>query len=229
MPFFRFGILLALGASIVLDGQVRLLDESDRLAFRSWFVVLADAQFYRPIPDVVDCAALVRHAYREAMREHSPEWFRKTAVPGLPSYPDVRRPPRPDRQGWPLFQVSLSPTRYAEFADARTIVRLNARFLGRDTRAARPGDLLYFRQPGRAMPDHLMVFVGASVFEPGPRDWIVYHTGPSAAVDGRATRADASGEVRKTRLIDLMQHPSPSWRPQPSNQAFLGVFRLSVL
>jgi uncharacterized protein YfaT (DUF1175 family) len=79
------------------------------------------------------------------------------------------------------------------------------------------------------MPDHLMVFVGASVFEPGPRDWIVYHTGPSAAVDGRATRADASGEVRKTRLIDLMQHPSPSWRPQPSNQAFLGVFRLSVL
>jgi len=31
-------------------------------AFRSWFVLLADAQFERPTDDVQDCAALVRHA-----------------------------------------------------------------------------------------------------------------------------------------------------------------------
>jgi len=41
-----------------LNAQVRLADASDRAAFRSWFVLLADAQFERPAPDVVDCAAL---------------------------------------------------------------------------------------------------------------------------------------------------------------------------
>ena len=54
-------------------GQVRLLEETDRTALRQWFVFLADAQFYRPTPDVGDCAALVRHALREALRPHTPE------------------------------------------------------------------------------------------------------------------------------------------------------------
>jgi hypothetical protein len=52
--------------------QVRLTDETDRDAFRSWFTFLADAQFYRPTPDVADCAGLVRHAVREALRAHTP-------------------------------------------------------------------------------------------------------------------------------------------------------------
>ncbi|MBE3132113.1 MAG: DUF1175 family protein, partial [Acidobacteria bacterium] len=46
--------------------QVQLRDESDRAAFLAWFVVMADAQFYHPTSDVTDCAALVRHAVREA-------------------------------------------------------------------------------------------------------------------------------------------------------------------
>ena len=47
-----------------VSAQVRLADESDRAAFRSWFVLLADAQFERQTDDVRDCAALVRHAAR---------------------------------------------------------------------------------------------------------------------------------------------------------------------
>jgi uncharacterized protein YfaT (DUF1175 family) len=215
----RVLLVLVLALSIApLAPQVRLADESDRSAFRAWFVFLADAQFYRRSADVTDCAALVRHAFREALRAHTPEWVRQAGLPLAPAFPDVRRPPRPGPDGWPLFAVGSG--RLAEFADAQTIVHLNARLAGRDARAARPGDLLYFHQPDQASPDHLMVFVGRSLFEPDGKDWVVYHTGPDS---------EGPGEVRKVRLADLEHHPSARWRPLPANSRFVGVFRLGVL
>jgi uncharacterized protein YfaT (DUF1175 family) len=133
----------------------------------------------------------------------------------------VRAAPRAGRDGWPLFRVAPgAPARYAEFADARTLVRLNARSLGRETAALQPGDFLFFHQPEQQQTDHVMVFIGRSFFDPEGDDWIVYHTGPS--------ETDA-GEVRKVRLRDLRQHPSPRWRPLPENRHFVGVFRLSAL
>ena len=204
-----------------LSAQVRLADESDRAAFRAWFVLLADAQFERQTGDVKDCAALVRHAVREALRAHTPEWVRRSGLPFTPQFADVRSAPRGDAAGLPLFRISggTSP-QYAEFADAKTLINLNTRPLGREARAARPGDLLYFRQPGQREPDHLMVFVGRSHFENDGDDWVVYHTGP---ID------NGPGEVRKVQLSTLMQHPAPRWRPVPSNPSFVGVFRLSIL
>jgi len=198
--------------------QVRLADETDREAFTSWFTFLADAQFYRPTPDVTDCAGLVRHAVREALRAHTPEWLRLAALPVAAPFPDVRTRPAGQPDGWPLFQVGRG--RYAEFADAGTIIGLNARPLGRDLGVLRPGDLLYFRQDTQASPDHVMVYVGPSRFEDQARDWVVYHTGP---IDGGA------GEVRKTRLADLTRHPVPRWRPALNNPSFVGIFRLGWL
>jgi uncharacterized protein len=219
-----------LGIAVPLNAQIRLADESDRAAFRSWFVLLADAQFEQPAAEVTDCAALVRFAFREALRPHTTEWARRLNLPRTPSFADVRSAPLPTKAGWGLFRVSGgSLPRYAEFADARTLVQLNTRPLGRDTSALAPGDLLYFHQPahlrqdsggqGPSQPDHLMVFVGRSFFDPGD-DWVVYHTGPSA---------DGPGEVRKVRLADLERHPAPRWRPVASNQQFVGVFRLAAL
>jgi uncharacterized protein YfaT (DUF1175 family) len=199
---------------------VRLADESDRAAFRQWFVLLADAQFYKPSPDIADCAALVRYAAREALREHSPEWLRRVALPLANVYPDVRSRPRGMDGHLPLFRVSATDVRYAEFADARTLIAFNTRRIARDPVAARPGDLLYFQQPEQDQPDHVMIFVGPSPFEATGDDWVVYHTGP---IDGRA------GEIRKARLIDLLRHPSPQWRPHASNRRFAGVFRWTFL
>jgi len=136
--------LLVLAVSAILPAQVRLADQSDRDAFRAWFTFLADAQFYRPTPDVADCAGLVRHAAREALKTHTPEWYRLAALPDAAPFPDVRSRPAGRLDGWPLF--SVGPDRYAEFADARTIVTRNARPLGRAVDSARPGDLLYFHQ-----------------------------------------------------------------------------------
>ncbi|HYE85917.1 MAG TPA: DUF1175 family protein [Vicinamibacterales bacterium] len=209
-------------ASASVSAQIRLADESDRAAFRSWFVLLADAQFERTTADVIDCAALVRHAVREALRAHTPEWVRRSGLPFSPQFADVRSAPRAGLEGLPLFKISTaSPPKFAEFADAKTLIRLNSRSLGRDPRALVAGDLLYFHQPEqRRQPDHLMVFVGRSLFDPEGDDWVVYHTGP---LDG------GPGEVRKVRLGTLTQHPSPRWRPLPSNPHFVGVFRLAML
>ena len=202
------------------SAQIRLADESDRAAFRAWFTLLADAQFEQRAPEVSDCAALVRYAFREALRKHTGEWIRRVGLPFTPKFPDVRSAPPPSEAGWPLFRVATRPTRYAEFADARTIIALNARPLGRQTSALQPGDLLYFHQSSQSQPDHLMVFVGRSFFDEDADDWIVYHTGP---LDG------GPGEVRKVRLRDLLQHPAPRWRPTATNKQFVGSFRLTAL
>jgi len=223
---------LVVAAGLAPAAQVRLADESDRSAFRAWFVFLADAQFYRQTPDVTDCAGLVRHAFREALREHTPEWRRQAALPLAVAYADVRSRPEGRANGWPLFRVSAAtPPQLAEFADAYAIVRFNATLVGRDPAAARPGDLLYFHQPSQSSPDHLMVFVGPSALEPDGDDWLVYHTGPSARAGAGAggMTPTGPGEVRKVRLADLARHPAPRWRPIPSNPAFIGVFRLAIL
>lgn len=199
---------------------VSVIDDTDRSAFQSWFTLLADAQFERKTDDVVDCASLVRHAYREAMRPHSPAWYRSSDLPLVVSLPDVRHSPPVHAGSWLLFQVARNPSRFAEFADATTLVRFNTRVVSRNAQTARPGDLLYFRQEDSESPAHLMVVVGRSRFDPSRGDWIVYHTGPEG---GRP------GEVRKVSLADLERHPSPRWRPLRANPRFVGVVRLAIL
>ena len=197
-------------------------DAQDRSAFLAWFTLLADAQFYRPTADVGDCAALVRHAAREALRDHPPEWQRRMAIPGGHARPDVRMRLAGADGALPIFKVSAAgPATYAEFADARTILRLNSTFIGRDAASARPGDLLAFQQAEQRLPQHVMVFVGRSSFEPDHGDWVVYHTGPDA-------QTHSPGEMRKTRIADLRRHPAPRWRPLADNPAFLGVYRLRI-
>lgn len=218
-----FALLVALAttaATAAPSPGSRALDESDRAAFQAWFTFLADAQFERRTDDVMDCAALVRHAYREALRPHTAAWFQTAQLPRLVSFPDVRQVPPVQNGAWLLFRTGRSPERFGEFADADTLVSLNARRIGRDVRAAQPGDLLYFRQEQAESPSHVMVFVGASRFDKGPSDWLVYHTGPDGG---------SPGEVRKVTVADLQRHPSPRWRPVPANPAFIGVFRLAIL
>jgi uncharacterized protein YfaT (DUF1175 family) len=211
----------AVAVLISLAAGRPVLDAQDRAAFRAWFTLLADAQFYRPTDDVVDCAALVRHAAREALREHTPEWLRRFGLPLTLVLPDVRARLAATDGHLPIFRVDADEARHAEFADAATILRLNAVHVSRDAAAARPGDLLAFHQPGQRLPQHLMVFVGRSHFERDHDDWVVYHTGPDTA-------AGTPGEMRKVRLADLRRHPSPRWRPVAANAAFLGVYRLTI-
>jgi uncharacterized protein len=217
---------------------LRLDAPSDQDTFRRWFVLIAEFQTLRP-PDelpreINDCAALLRYSYRNALRTHDRSWFRETQIEpssALPSLEKYRYPHTP--LGAALFRIrpgaflpeDLKNGTFAEFADAKTLKDFNMHFVSRDIQAARPGDLLFYRQLEQDSPFHSMIFIGRSPWleESNVRnttDVIVYHTGPIA---------NAPGEMRRLSVAELLQHPSPRWRPVPGNSNFLGVFRWNIL
>jgi uncharacterized protein len=206
---------------------LRLRDPADQAAFRRWFTLIAEYQVVRraDLPsEITDCASLLRYSYREALRRHDGAWFTATGM-DLPAPPgEIRQWHYPDTPlGLGIFRVTAGPFRpedvsngsFAQFADAKTLVRYNAYLVGRDFRMAQPGDLLFFRQFGHSSPWHSMI-----VTRTGSEARVVYDTGPD---HGRP------GEVRRVSLSELLDHPQPEWRPLPGNSNFLGVYRWNIL
>jgi hypothetical protein len=227
---------------------LRLHDPADRLAFRRWFTLLAESQYYRgknAAPEIADCAALLRFAYREALRPHDAEWAHAVALPAPASTGDIRQYRYPFTPLGPaLFRVrgerfaagDLHDGAFAEFADAETLWRRNTFSVGRNLGRARPGDLLFFRQDTASrMPFHAMIFLGRSQIDPGSEQFVVYHTGPTPlrANHGRAGGAspngNSPGEIKRLSLAELVNYPDARWRPVASNPAFLGVYRWNIL
>lgn len=217
---------------------LRLTSELDQQAFRKWFTLIAEYQALRPaneVPgEISDCAALLRYAYRNALREHGEAWISESGLEppaALPSVEKYRYPFTPLRAA--LFRARVGSFRasdpadgtFSEFADAKTLKELNTYFLSRNVKAAQAGDLLFFRQLEQDSPFHSMVFVGRSSWLAGrgtesAQDIVVYHTGP---IDGHP------GEMRRLPLDELLRHPSPKWRPEAGNTNFLGVYRWNIL
>jgi uncharacterized protein YfaT (DUF1175 family) len=223
------------GGDAVGDGTpdfLRLHDPADRLAFRHWFTLLAESQYYRSKslpPEVDDCAALLRFAYREALRQHDTAWARTAALAAPPSDGDIQQYQYPYtplaaaifrvRDG-SFSQSDLDNGAFAQFADVETLWRHNTFSVGRDLARARPGDLLFFRQDAGRMPFHAMIFLGSSQVEPGSEQFVVYHTGPSG---------NSPGEIRRLSIAQLLEYPDARWRPVASNPGFLGVYRWNIL
>ena len=207
---------------------LRLTDPSDQAAFRRWFTLIAEDAAARPKPDIpreiTDCASLLRYAYREALRRHDEAWFTSTGIAAGAPPGEIRKWDYPETPlGLAIFRVrpgpfaaaDLNDGKFAQFADAKTLVEQNAFQVSRDVRAALPGDLLFYRQFGRVSPWHSMIVtrVGSEVV-------VVYHTGPDHG---------HPGELRRVLLADLLDHPQPEWRPVPGNPNFLGVYRWNIL
>lgn len=217
---------------------LRLDAVADRESFRRWFALIAEYQAFRQpaeVPaEINDCAALLRYSYRNALRTHDSAWTRETGITPLTdpgAIAQYRYPFTP--LGAALFRVAAGPASesdasngaFAEFADAKTLKSLNTHFVSRDVRDARAGDLLFYRQLETDEPYHSMIYVGESSWLPEPiSDWrgavVVYHTGPIGK---------APGEMRRVTLAELLDHPSPRWRPVAGNSNFLGVYRWNVL
>jgi uncharacterized protein YfaT (DUF1175 family) len=200
-----------------------LEDEADQRAFRRWFTFLAEIQYFqapeaRPV-EITDCAALIRYAYREALRLHDSRWAAGAHLPLVPAMESVARYQYPYTPlGAAIFHVGGG--RYAEFADAQTLQRLNSFFVTRDLTRALPGDLLFYRQDASHMPFHSMIYLGSSQVEKTGTRYVVYHTGPGD---------DGPGEIRRLSVAELDHFPEPEWRPAADNPAFLGVFRWNIL
>ena len=208
---------------------------ADREAFRGWFTAIAEYQALRPAQElpaeIIDCAALLRYAYRNALHVHTADWLQENKLEALAYLPSVRKYAYPRTPlGAALFRVRQAAdendTRavFAEFADARTLWQLNTFFVSRDVRMARPGDLLFFRRLEQNSPGvyHSMIFVGPSQFDKNAEGdaILVYHTGPVGK---------SAGEMRRISVAELLEHPSPRWRPAPGNPNFLGVYRWNIL
>jgi uncharacterized protein len=217
---------------------LRLDSPEDRDAFRRWFAVIAEYQALRPDkelpPEINDCAALIRYAYRNALHGHDEAWFQETQLRPPEALPSVGKYGYPrTRLGAALFRVKpgvYAPGderngAFAEFADAKTLKGLNTFFVSRDIRRARSGDLLFYFQLEQGSPFHSMIFIGRSQWpvegeSPPVDDIVVYHTGPAGK---------KPGEMRRVRVEELLHHPSPRWRPVEGNSNFLGVYRWNIL
>jgi uncharacterized protein YfaT (DUF1175 family) len=210
---------------------LRLHDPADRAAFRRWFTLLAESQYYRSaLPaEIDDCAALLRFAYREALREHNAAWAHAMALPVPASAVDVGQYQYPFTplaaslfrvRGGSFAAADLNDGAFAQFADVETIWRYNTFLVARDIGRARPGDLLFFRQDGPKMPFHAMIFLGRSQIEQGDERYVIYHTGPIGK---------SRGEIRRWSVAEIVNYPEARWRPIPSNPAFLGVYRWNIL
>ena len=206
---------------------LRLHTAADRTAFRAWFTALADTTAALPpgrLPrEIDDCAALLRWCYRNALHAHDEAWQTTMPMDALPPLASVAQYAYPlTPLGADLFRVRSGvyaaddPTNgsFAQFADAKTLWQRNTFFVTRDVRAARPGDLLFYRQLEQNSPFHSMILTGAG------HDWAVYHTGPIG---------EGPGEVRRVALDDLLRHPDIRWRPLVENSNFLGVYRWNIL
>ncbi len=208
---------------------LRLHTAADRAAFRAWFTALADTAAALPpqrLPhEIDDCAALLRWCYRNALHAHDEAWQATVSIDALPPLASVTQYAYPNTPlGANLFRVrsgvympgDATNGSFAQFADVKTLWQRNTFFVTRDVRAARPGDLLFYRQLEQNSPFHSMILTGP--------DWVVYHTGPIG--NGPAA---TPGEVRRVALVDLLHHPDIRWRPITENSNFLGVYRWNIL
>jgi uncharacterized protein YfaT (DUF1175 family) len=212
---------------------LRLEDPDDQSAFRRWFTFLAETQYFLPAErrpaEIVDCAALIRYAYREALHVHDGNWATDAHLPLLPGIPSAAKYQYPYTPlGADMFRVKpggfrpadLTSGSFAQFADAKTLQLRNTHFVTRDADRAQPGDLLFYRQESDHMPFHSMVYLGPSQIRKDAGRYLVYHTGPDA---------DDAGEIRRPTLDDLRHFPDSDWRPLPDNPRFLGVYRWNIL
>ena len=201
------------------DGEYVFLQPADEYAMRRSVVNLALSQARRLSPRWEpaqrDCAGLVRFAYREALRERSLEQRAQLGVPPglfLPALSARARKVAAPRAGlWQVGFFADGTQRYADFADAETLVSYNFIPVGHDPLAAKPGDLLVYRKDFAAEdPYHLML-----VADMRERDGIaVYHNGASGG----------EGIVRVVHLNALRRSPDPLWVPSDHNPHFLGVY-----
>lgn len=212
---------------------LRLDSEQDRRTFRRWFTFLAEVQYFTPErqrpPEVVDCAALLRYCYRQALSRHDGNWAAESHLPLVPAGSSVRKYQYPFTplqanlfriDPGPFTPADLHDGSFAQFANAETLQRYNTFLLGREVRQARPGDLVFFKRGGDPAVYHSMIFIGKSQIEPAPENYFVYNTGPEGS---------RTGEMRRLSVSELMRFPDPQWRPEPANPQFLGVFRWNIL
>lgn len=212
---------------------LRLDDERDRAAFRHWFTWLAEAQYFQApaarAAEIVDCAALVRYAYRGALHMHDSAWANEGQLPAMPAFDSVTKYQYPFTPlGAALYRTrpgafrhgDMADGTFLQFADAKTLWLDNSHIVSRDIGRALPGDLLLYRQESDHLTFHSMIYLGESQLRPDGHRYVLYHTGPTGK---------DPGEMRRLTVEELLRFHQPEWRPLDDNDSFIGVARWNIL
>ncbi len=218
LTFYKFQ------ADIDNDGipdSAELLNPIDRMSFRKWFVRIAEAQFlkknYSWSKNERDCAGLIRYAYKEALKKHDEQWYRKSGISIDKNLSDVRQYNYPHI---PILKDKLFKLRkgrssdlstFGYFADAETLRKYNMTLISRDISAAQAGDILFYQNLlHESSPHHSMIVVENS----GKDFKVVYHTG--------------SGNLVKRVSLNYLKKSS-IFQPAKWNKHFLGIYRFNIL
>lgn len=206
-----------------------LTNEVDRQAFSHWFGAIAESQYQKISADFYpknqDCAGLIRYAYTQALVRHDAAWLKQHHIRMRLIGPDVQAFHYPDipEIGANVFLQGEGANPFGPFADARTLLEHNCKFIGFDKQNARTGDLLFYAQRGEDGLDiwHSMIYLAPEQFDEA---FVVYHTGPVGT-----NVPNGTGEVRKVLYSELMNHPDSSWHPVKNNQNFKGFYRFKIV
>lgn len=217
------GVAIASG-DVDLDGfpdMAELHSEDNRDAFRQWFIRIAESQFKKPNyswnQKERDCSGLIRYAYREALKEHSRDWYNKNGITIDKNLPDVRKFHYPDIPvlGKNIFKIkkgdAMDSTTFGVFADAETLLKHNTIFISHNLTDARTGDILFFHDRNAIISPYHSVIVEKNDLQ---GIILLYHTGTRQGI--------------KRVTADYLQS-SRSFAPAEWNDRFLGVFRFHIL
>jgi uncharacterized protein YfaT (DUF1175 family) len=125
------------------------------------------------VPEINDCAALIRYAYREALRVHDTAWAQEAKLAVVPAFglPRKSTTTRTRRLTAGLFRVRPGPFQAADSVGRGRISAVrrrqdfaalqHARSSAAELAGAQPGDLLFFRQQTSHVTYHGMIYLGA--------------------------------------------------------------------
>jgi uncharacterized protein YfaT (DUF1175 family)/uncharacterized protein YfaP (DUF2135 family) len=199
------------------DSMSGFLSPFDEANFRRAVASLAlqQSQKISPAwdPNQRDCSGLIRFAYREAIRERSPEQRAHLFLPKSLSFPSLTRRVQNLLPAYPrIWLVGTSPPRFSHFADADTLISHNFRLKGFQAEDSKEGDILVFNQLAKMdSPHHLMLIANGI----NHKKLAVYHNGASGA----------EGKIRVVSLESLLSGRVPEWLPSSVNPNFVGVFQ----
>ncbi|TGL60873.1 DUF1175 family protein [Leptospira sarikeiensis] len=192
-----------------------LRTETDRKAFRDWFIRIALSQYLKENSSwnskERDCSGLIRFAYKESLKAHTQDWQTKTGIVLDKNLPDVREFQYPDIPyiGKNLFRIGDG--KFGEFADAESLEKFHTFFVSRELESGLAGDILFFRSDrGVGTNFHSMILVEGE--DKNPK--LLYHTGSD-----RGIKLIHAKELERSQLFS----------PEKSNRNFLGVYRFRIL
>lgn len=195
--------------------SAELRTESDRQAFRDWFIRISLSQYLKENSSwnlkERDCSGLIRFAYKESLKAHTQDWQARTGILLDKNLPDVREFNYPDIPyiGKNLFRTGEG--KFGEFADAESLEKFHTYFVSKELESGLAGDILFFRSDrGVGTNFHSMIQVEGGSKNPQ----LLYHTGSD-----RGIKLIRAKELERSVLFS----------PEKNNRNFLGVYRFRIL